>query len=284
MKRKLLFVVAAVLAFVGLTAATWNKPVDWEGFVEGRAELLMREVGHRTLLYAGDSTSRVLPVSRLSEAVFQLRFERTFSFVPDSLIRIVDKSFAASRLPLQYRVSVFDCKAKALVYGFEIMRQGSVVPCQGRVQPTGCYTIQVEFFPAKVDNDASVWWGLSFAGVLLFGFLVMRGRKTEAPHDVTETIFQIGQYQFTVSRKLLMIAGEFIELSDKETRILHIFARQINQPVDRNQLMKEVWESEGIIVGRSLDVFVSRLRKKLAKDPAVKIVNIHGKGYKLEVG
>jgi DNA-binding response OmpR family regulator len=49
-------------------------------------------------------------------------------------------------------------------------------------------------------------------------------------------------------------------------------------------LQKEVWEDEGVIVGRSLDMFISRLRKKFEKDPLVKIVNIHGKGYRLDIG
>jgi DNA-binding response OmpR family regulator len=47
-------------------------------------------------------------------------------------------------------------------------------------------------------------------------------------------------------------------------------------------LLKRVWEDEGVITGRSLDVFISKLRKKLKNDPSVQIVNVHGKGYKLE--
>jgi DNA-binding response OmpR family regulator len=53
--------------------------------------------------------------------------------------------------------------------------------------------------------------------------------------------------------------------------------------VDRNTLQKEVWENEGVIVTRSLDMFVSKLRKKLSADTSVKLTNIPGKGYKLEV-
>ena len=48
-------------------------------------------------------------------------------------------------------------------------------------------------------------------------------------------------------------------------------------------MQKEVWENEGVIVTRSLDMFISKLRKKLNKDPLVNIVNIHGIGYKLEI-
>ena len=55
-----------------------------------------------------------------------------------------------------------------------------------------------------------------------------------------------------------------------------------NTIIYREQLQKDVWENEGVIVTRSLDVFISKLRKKLEKDPAIRIVNVHGKGYKLE--
>jgi len=57
----------------------------------------------------------------------------------------------------------------------------------------------------------------------------------------------------------------------------------MNEISNRKQLQKEVWEDDGVLVGRSLDVFISKLRKKLEADPAVRIINIHGKGYKLEV-
>jgi DNA-binding response OmpR family regulator len=72
-------------------------------------------------------------------------------------------------------------------------------------------------------------------------------------------------------------------LTIKEAKLLSIFAANLNQIVDRNRLQKEVWEDEGVIVGRSLDMFISKLRKKLEQDPNVKLTNIHGKGYKLEV-
>ena len=56
-----------------------------------------------------------------------------------------------------------------------------------------------------------------------------------------------------------------------------------NEPVDRNELLREVWGDEGDYVGRTLDVFISKLRKKLKPDPSLKIVNIRGIGYKLVI-
>ena len=71
-------------------------------------------------------------------------------------------------------------------------------------------------------------------------------------------------------------------LSDKEAKLLKIFADNPNQVMERGLLLKEVWENEGIFVmSRNLDVLVSKLRKKLALDANIKITNIHGKGYKM---
>lgn len=95
---------------------------------------------------------------------------------------------------------------------------------------------------------------------------------------------RIGSYRFVPAERLLFLDGEKTELTAKEARLLEIFGRQLNQVIDRKQLQKEVWEDEGVIVGRSLDMFISRIRKKLDRDPSLKLINIHGKGYKLEVG
>jgi len=65
--------------------------------------------------------------------------------------------------------------------------------------------------------------------------------------------------------------------------VLQILAGKPNSIIERDSIQKEVWENEGVIVTRSLDMFISKLRKKLIADELVKIVNVHGKGYKLEI-
>ena len=79
------------------------------------------------------------------------------------------------------------------------------------------------------------------------------------------------------------INGKTIDLTETETRVLHIFASSPNETIERSRLQKEIWEDEGVIVGRSLDMFISKLRKKLEPDPNISIVVIRGKGYKLEI-
>src|SRR5450432_2722584 len=72
---------------------------------------------------------------------------------------------------------------------------------------------------------------------------------------------------------------EFLALTAKAVSIL---ASNQNQVVGRDLLMKEFWEDDGVfVITRNVDVLISKLRKRLSADPSVKIVNVHGKGYKM---
>ena len=74
-----------------------------------------------------------------------------------------------------------------------------------------------------------------------------------------------------------------IQLTQKETDILTLFAKNQNTLLKREFILKAIWEDDGYFVGRSLDVFISKLRKYLSSDPNLKIANVHGAGYKFEV-
>ena len=76
---------------------------------------------------------------------------------------------------------------------------------------------------------------------------------------------------------------ETILLTDKECKVLALLNRNIGRLRLREELIQEVWTDEGVITGRSLDMFISKLREKLSADPDLRITNIHGKGYRLEI-
>jgi len=255
---------------------------------EEEAAIAMRQIGHVLLLQSGDSTSRVLPVKKLSESTFQIAFQSQFTFVPDSLVKIVRTSLSESITNRPYIVNVYDCHTHEVVYGFQIGRQQTttLVPCLGREQARGCYTIQLTFLnEVKANTNQYYWYVLALLG---FGIIIVSGRGVFKQRNVQtveslEGGVKIGTYYFLADRRILLYEQQRIVLSDKETKLLKIFVAHLNQPVTREHLMKEVWEDEGVIVGRSLDVFVSKLRKKLKHDSAVQIINIHGVGYSLKV-
>jgi hypothetical protein len=93
----------------------------------------------------------------------------------------------------------------------------------------------------------------------------------------------LGKFLFDVKGQRLLLGTEPITLTDKECRILELLNNSFGELIPRETLMQEVWINEGVITGRSLDMFVSKLRKKLSGDSELRITNVHGKGYKLEI-
>jgi len=275
-----------------LLVAFVSKNTVKSNYEVAREIIVMRKIAHELLLYSGDSSSRILPVNQLSENEFEIPFATSFSFKPDSLVSIIDKVIAASKLPSSYIVNVKEIPTEKVIFGYAISgtKQNNIVPCLGREQPTMRYSINIKFpddapFAANTIYIAAM--ALLGLGVFLFG--VKQLKKTKLPliketeeSTVEKPVITIGKYTFYPEQQLLVFNNEKADLTIKESKLLHIFATEPNQVIDRNKLQK-VWEDEGVIVGRSLDMFVSRLRKKLENDPAVKLVNIHGKGYKLEI-
>lgn len=95
-----------------------------------------------------------------------------------------------------------------------------------------------------------------------------------------ETI-RIGQYSFNYPKQRLTFKGDDQYLTHKETELLYHLAEQRNQVLDRSLILKKLWGDDDFFNARSMDVFITRLRKKLKQDPSVEILNVRGIGYKL---
>lgn len=252
--------------------------------------IVMRNVGHHVLLAAGDSTSRVLPVSAIGEGSYLIRFESPFTFEADTLVKVIHRGMGklahAESMPEEYIVNVLRCVGEEVIYGYQIAgtKESTLVPCSGREQPKDCYMIRITFQESSFFNAKM---GLQFfAGFLAAGFLfagLIFTRKIGRKPDTERKLPSIGKYSFDFDRRTLSHGSSDIELTAKEAQLLKLFSENPNQVLDRDGLLKKVWEDEGVFVGRSLDMFVSRLRKKLRSDPGIRITNVHGKGYKLEV-
>jgi len=79
-----------------------------------------------------------------------------------------------------------------------------------------------------------------------------------------------------------LCGGHRQTLTFRETKLLKLFASHCGQLLERDFIIQQVWADEGVLVGRSVDVFVSRLRKKISNDPSVGLSVVHGVGYRLE--
>lgn len=95
--------------------------------------------------------------------------------------------------------------------------------------------------------------------------------------------FEIGKIHFQYDELSLTLASSIRHLTQKEADVLRFLCLQTNKVVKREEILKEVWGDDDYFLGRSLDVFISKLRKYLSIDPAVSIVNRHGVGFELVV-
>jgi DNA-binding response OmpR family regulator len=96
-----------------------------------------------------------------------------------------------------------------------------------------------------------------------------------------EDHYSIGQYHFDPLKQILSYKEQPVKLTTKESELLELLCRNENEILERNYALKTIWIDDNYFNARSMDVYISRLRKYLGKDPSVKIVNVHGRGYKL---
>ncbi len=250
---------------------------------EKHLEVVLRNLGHQLLLTAKDSSSRVLPVKKLNENKYQVSFQNDFGFISDTLINLIQRTFQKNGLADNYIVNLRKCKQNETVFAFEINNHtGDLTPCRGRTLEVGCYVIEMEFL--KKNNFNFFWLLLLIIPLSVIGFYVNnKFRKKEEQESIPDNndYIQLGNFQFYTNDNLLKIENKSIALSEKETKALKIFAENINEIVEREKLMKEIWEDEGVVViSRNVDVLVSKLRKKLSDDNSIKFINVHGRGYK----
>lgn len=287
-KRKyLLGIILLSLIFVICAAFSTD---DKNDFDFAKREVLLRRIGHELLLQSGDSTSRVLPVKKIEENEYQISFENELTFQPDSLVNLTKWVLAKDPLASDYIVNVLNCGNSSVAYGYSVSKnkKDDIIACIGRKQPKACYTINIKFKPTAINttNSAYLVGGLSF--LALIGFIFFRPKSVKPPKVLPESqqtdLFTLGSVLFDAKNRKLIINDKTIDLTATENRVLLIFASSPNEIIERSRLQKEIWEDDGVIVGRSLDMFISKLRKKLEIEPNIKIVVIRGKGYRLEIG
>lgn len=276
-----------LLSFISVICVAFNMAGNDEDFDIARREVLLRRIGHELLLQSGDRTSRVLPVEKIAENEYQIRFEHDLTFQPDSLVNTTRRLLAKDPLARDYVVNVLNCGNSSVAYGYAISKnkKDDIVACIGREQPRACYMINIKFKLTGINTakNGYLLGGLPFLAFIGFIFLRSVKPRRALPKGEGNKIFNLGSVLFNAQERQLVIDKKTIDLTGTETRLLLIFALSPNETIERSRLQKEIWEDEGVIVGRSLDMFISKLRKKLEFAPNIKIVVIRGKGYKLEI-
>lgn len=278
------FMLVLFIAVIGVVFGMTGE----EDFDLARREILFRKIGHELLLQSGDSTSRVLPVKKLAENEYQIGFAHEFTFNPASLVNTTKRLLVKDPMANDYVVKVLNLRDSSVAYGYAISQQkkDEIIACIGRKQPKAHYLINIKLKPTGIITKKKGYLLGSLPFLAFVGFIFFRSVKPRgASHhdDLHEDLITLGAVVFDAENRKLTINEKVIALTGTETRLLLIFAKSPNETIERSRLQKEIWEDEGIIVGRSLDMFISKLRKKLTLDPNINIVVIRAKGYRLEI-
>lgn len=110
---------------------------------------------------------------------------------------------------------------------------------------------------------------------------ILRRVKGQTLKQSEQNEFKIGKYKFNYTERTLELKGKKAELTTKEADLLKLLCINSNDVVDRNFALRSVWQNDSYFSARSMDVYISKLRKYLNEDPKVEILNIHGRGFKL---
>jgi two-component system OmpR family response regulator len=119
--------------------------------------------------------------------------------------------------------------------------------------------------------------------VLLLKIKAILKRNEEQNREVINTEYDLGQYHFIPKLRELSLGEKKTTLSPKENELLKMLSEYKNDLLQRDQALKKIWGNDNYFNGRSMDVYIAKLRKYLKEDPNVEIVNIHGNGFRLIV-
>jgi hypothetical protein len=283
-------VLGALLLVLSLTSILQtSQQVD-----ERKVRMAIRQIGHEYLLSEGDEKSTVPAVEKSGELSFVLPLARAIEY--DSVMAITQQVLAKFDLKQPYSLALLSCGDGQEFLGafFDFTTNTRInsnldeAACRDRDQEARCANLSLQLHPEDPGPGTGFYLGLLVGlSFLLIGPVLdwsKPGKESTLDADVPRRI-ALGPGAFLLpDAQRLQWGKEERELTYRECKLLTYLAEHPNGVLEREKIHDAVWGDEGIMVGRSLDVFISRLRKKLAEIDTVKIETVHGVGYRFRVG
>ena len=254
-----------------------------------KINLAIRQAVHNLHEIAEDSTSMISAVQQFSANKYHITIERAIDY--DTLPMVLDVALKDFDIEQEYMVSIVSCELNEVLlgYNFSAFEKGNIA-CQGRERNSDCNVLNVTF--DEVKEDSKLYLPIAFLSFIIGSIGLFVSARIFGKQQVEiinpnlnnePASIQIGNSFFQPQNLTIQINNKSKGLTFRESKLLEYFAMRPNQVLKREDIQDAVWSEEGVIVGRSLDVFISRLRKILKEDSSLAIKNIHGVGYRLEV-
>ena len=135
----------------------------------------------------------------------------------------------------------------------------------------------------KIGADDYITKPFSMEELVLRIQAVLKRSKNFQAFRPEQKIFTIGNFYFDYEQQILNHKNKTQKLTHKEAELLKLLCMNLNQILDREIALKQIWEDNSFFTARSMDVYITRLRKYLSNDDRIEIMNVHGKGFKMIV-
>ncbi|GAP70098.1 protein containing DNA-binding response regulator, OmpR family, contains REC and winged-helix (wHTH) domain [Bacteroidales bacterium 6E] len=116
---------------------------------------------------------------------------------------------------------------------------------------------------------------------LIFRIEAILRRTSQETQGLSQQMYKLGRYTFDTLKQTLTNGEDVVKLTTKEAELLKLLCQNANKVLERNFALKSIWIDDNYFNARSMDVYITKLRKHLKDEPTVEIINVHGKGYKL---
>jgi len=182
----------------------------------------------------------------------------------------------------QYHLCIFDVmmpKKDGLTLARDIRKLNTEIPILF-LTAKSMTEDKIEGFNAGGDDYLTKPFSVEELNLRIKSLLKRVNIRTDVPE---EKVFSVGLFVFDTENLTLTFNGTLQSLTKKEAQILKLLYKFKNQVLPREVILNTVWGQDDYFVGRSLDVFITKLRKHLKEDQSIQILNIHGVGFKLEI-
>ncbi|MEQ8629445.1 winged helix-turn-helix domain-containing protein [Ekhidna sp.] len=278
--KRILVIASIVLGIVVCFQAYWlSKTIVLNGYGFDHSVAV-------ALYSAADSISEQVVVERRSPNYYFVKANTSVS--TEEIDTLVRKEFAKRQINKDYEIGIYNAADDSLIHGKYVPAPTLIPSLETSMVNDGIEKNFAVLFPTEENflfDQGDIWVNalILMAIVPIVWFQVINFRKSNFVEKTSTEVHKkgIGDSILDYKNQVLYVKEQSFQLTHKENQLLNLFFQKPDEVITRDEFLEKVWKQDGFFVARSMDVFISRIRKYLKNDPSLKIENLRSIGYRL---